>query len=189
MEYLHGSSLRRLLRQGPVSAANTVSIIAAVSEGLHAAHLNNIIHRDLKPENILLPQHRSSMTVAKLVDFGIARIIDAPRITTTQHVMGTPQYIAPEQAMGKRVDHRADIYSLGVVMYEMLSGTLPFLGADPEFLLRQHISSPPPPLPSEQAVAVIPPILDKLIMHCLQKAPENRPSDMLDVMNYLKETQ
>ncbi|MCP4674091.1 MAG: serine/threonine protein kinase [Deltaproteobacteria bacterium] len=184
MEYVHGSSLRKVLRNGPISPANAVAIIGSVSEGLAAAHEQCIIHRDLKPENVLVPQ-KSSGALAKLVDFGIARIIDAPRITTTQHVMGTPQYIAPEQAMGKAVDHRADIYAIGVMMYEMLTGDLPFDGNDPETLLRHHISTPPPPIVEHESDKGIPEDLKYLVMRCLSKAPANRPANMDEVLSLL----
>ncbi len=185
MEYVHGSSLRKVLKKGAISPANAVAIIGSVSEGLAAAHEQCIIHRDLKPENVLVPQKSSSGVLAKLVDFGIARIIDAPRITTTQHVMGTPQYIAPEQAMGKTVDHRADIYAIGVMMYEMLTGDLPFSGNDPETLLRHHISTPPPPIIEHESDKGIPEDLKYLVMRCLAKSPANRPANMDEVLSLL----
>ncbi|MCP4600981.1 MAG: serine/threonine protein kinase [Proteobacteria bacterium] len=185
MEYVDGFSLRKMMKSGPLSTASIVPIIGAVAYGLAAAHEQCVIHRDLKPENVLLPRKSSSNTAAKLVDFGIARIIDAPRITTTQHVMGTPQYIAPEQAMGKAVDHRADIYALGVMMFEMLTDELPFSGDDPEMLLRQHISTPPPPLVANSADSEIPEEFQTLVMRCLSKAPQNRPAHINDLLSVL----
>lgn len=185
MEYVDGSSLRALMKDGPVSIDKVVLLVGAVAEGLAAAHEQCVIHRDLKPENILLPRRSSERALAKIVDFGIARIIDAPRITTTHHVMGTPQYIAPEQAMGKPVDHRADIYALGVMTYEMLTGKLPFYDNDPDSLLRQHISTPPPPLGSQLPGAAIPDKLRVLVMRCLAKNPLNRPAYMEEILSVL----
>jgi serine/threonine protein kinase len=186
MEYVYGSSLRKLLSRGPLKLDNAVPIIGAVAEGLAAAHEQCVIHRDLKPENVLIPRKKSSCnSLAKIVDFGIARIIDAPRITTTQHVMGTPQYISPEQAMGKSVDHRSDIYTLGVMMYEMLSGELPFSGDDPDFLLRQHVHAPPPPLTESATESEIPEDLKALVMRCLAKAPHNRPGSVEEFLSIL----
>jgi len=187
MEYIHGSSLRRLIQQGPIKYTNAIPIAGSVCQGLAAAHENFVIHRDLKPENVLIPQKSASGAVAKLVDFGIARIIDMPSITTTQHVMGTPHYIAPEQALGKQIDHRVDIYSLGVLIYEMLTNSLPFSGNDPDMLLRQHINDPPPPLDTHSQPHKIPDKLEKLVMRCLSKSPEGRPNHMDEVISILSE--
>ena len=160
-------------------------ISAAVSEGLLAAHDQGVIHRDLKPENILIPRSSDPSGVAKIIDFGIARMIDAPRITTTQHVRGTPQYISPEQAMGGPGDGRTDIYSLGVLMYEMISGALPFTGRDPESLLRKHIQQRPESLRALKPAAKLSPALESLIMACLEKSPRSRPADMGEVLSIL----
>ncbi len=185
MEYVHGASLRKMIKRDPISAANAIPIVGAITEGLAAAHEQCVIHRDLKPENVLLPKKPTANSLVKLVDFGIARIIDAPRITTTQHVMGTPQYIAPEQAMGLAVDNRADIYALGVIMYEMLTGKLPFKGDDPETLLRQHITIPPPPLSAQAPETQIPEEFRYLVMRCLSKSPKNRPANTDEVLSLL----
>jgi serine/threonine-protein kinase len=186
MEYIHGTPLRRIIQGTPVKFSRVVSIIGAVAEGLRASHAQQIIHRDLKPENVLLPRGDNCLSLVKLIDFGIARIIDAPRITTTQHVMGTPEYISPEQALGSKVDLRADIYSLGVMMYEMLSGTLPFRDTDPDALLHHHIHTPPPVLPCRVTQGnEIPQSICDLVSACLSKDPSNRPSDMGIILEVL----
>jgi serine/threonine protein kinase len=186
MEYIHGSPLRRLVQGTPMRPGKVLRIVAAVAEGLQAAHEQQIIHRDLKPENILLPRSGESKTLVKIIDFGIARIIDAPSITTTQHVMGTPEYIAPEQALGQPVDHRADIYALGVMMYEMLSGKLPFTEEDPDALLHHHVHTTPKKLSeSTSGGEKIPPPLIELVMDCLSKEPWNRPSHMGEILEIL----
>jgi serine/threonine-protein kinase len=178
MEYVDGESLRVAIEKGPLLVDRAIDLFVDMAEALAAAHDNGVVHRDLKPENVLLPR-KPSGSLVKIVDFGIARILDAPRITTTRHVMGTPQYIAPEQARGEVVDWRADIYALGVLMYEMLTGELPFAGDDPDTLLRQHISTPPPPLVTRlrSAQAISGP-LERLVMLCLAKDPLHRPQSM-----------
>ena len=186
MEYIHGAPLRRLIQGVPIRLAKIIPIAAAVAEGLHAAHERNIIHRDLKPENVLLPRESTLKTAVKIIDFGIARIQDAPRITSTQHIMGTPEYIAPEQAKGEKIDHRADIYSLGVVMYELLTGTLPFMDEDPDLLLHHHVHTPPPKIGENRRVGEsVPKQLEALILACMEKDAANRPSSMGEVLDVL----
>jgi serine/threonine-protein kinase len=185
MEHVDGTPLRRILRKGPLPQGRVSLISAAVAEGLAAAHAKGVIHRDLKPENVLLPRQSGSDTLVKLVDFGIARMIDAPSITTTQHVMGTPQYISPEQAMGNPIDARADVYALGVVMYEMLTGELPFLHDDVHELLRAHIKRPPRPLGDWGTRPIVDEELEGLVMRCLAKSPDRRPADMGAVVEAL----
>jgi eukaryotic-like serine/threonine-protein kinase len=186
MEYIHGSPLRRLLQGVPLKLSKIIPIVAAVAEGLLAAHEQQIIHRDLKPENVLLPRDRSLKTTVKLIDFGIARILDAPRITSTQHIMGTPEYISPEQAKGEKVDHRADIYSLGIMMYEMMSGSLPFQEEDPELLLHHHVHTPPPKIGVKQTVGeAVPKRIESMVLACLDKDADNRPASMREVLDVL----
>ncbi|MCK9461379.1 MAG: serine/threonine protein kinase [Proteobacteria bacterium] len=180
MEYVNGPPLRKLIRAGRMSTLRVVLIGAAIAEGLAAAHEKGVIHRDLKPENVLLPRGSQVGSVVKLVDFGIARIVDAPRITTTQHVLGTPQYVSPEQAMGGPIDSRSDVYALGVILYEMIAGLLPFDGDDPQAILRKHVKSRPTPL-HELGVAVAPD-LERLVMRCLEKSPRSRPDSMEQII-------
>jgi serine/threonine-protein kinase len=186
MEYVDGESLRLALDKGPFSTQRAIDVAIDMAEALAIAHENGVVHRDLKPENVLLPRTPGNSLV-KIVDFGIARILDAPRITTTRHIMGTPQYIAPEQARGERVDWRADIYALGILMYELLTGELPFAGQDPDTLLRQHINAPPPPLVTKLISArAIPGPLEKLVMACLAKNPLDRPQSMEELSTRLQ---
>jgi serine/threonine protein kinase len=185
MEYVNGPPLRKLIKAGRMSENRVVLIGAAVAEGLAAAHEKGVIHRDLKPENILVPRGERTDSVIKLVDFGIARIVDAPRITTTQHVLGTPQYISPEQAMGGPIDNRSDVYALGVILYEMIAGALPFDGDDAEALLRKHIKSRPAPLCEIVAPGAVRPALEALVMRCLEKSPRNRPDSMEQIIAVL----
>ncbi len=185
MEYVDGPPLRRLLRKGPLDSGRAIILSAAIAQGLAAAHASGVIHRDLKPENVLIPRSLKANSVVKIVDFGIAHIIDAPRITTTRHVIGTPQYISPEQAMGEPVDRRTDIYSLGVMMYEMLTGTLPFWDKDPDKLLRKHIKSRPIPIHKLSVPLAIDPALEEVVMACLEKSPNARPTTMENIVSRL----
>jgi serine/threonine-protein kinase len=185
MDYVHGVTLRKLLRQGPLDLDIAVPILCTVADGLHAAHQRGVIHRDLKPANVLIPRRPSPEAVARVVDFGIARIVGSPTITGSSSLVGTPLYIAPEQALGRDVDHRADIYALGVMMYQMLTGSLPFFGKDPATLIRQHVGVTPR-LPSQTRPGLRLPVeVERLVMRCLAKLPAHRPSTMREVVEVL----
>jgi serine/threonine protein kinase len=175
MEYVNGPPLRRLIQAGPVEEPRAVELAIAIAEGLAAAHGKGIIHRDLKPENVLMPRDKAAGSPVKLADFGVARILDAPRITTTQHVLGTPHYVSPEQAVGGPIDDRCDLYSFGIILYEMLSGALPFSGDDPTSLLKKHVKSRPAPLCDVVRAGSVSPALGRLVMSCLEKSPFHRP--------------
>jgi eukaryotic-like serine/threonine-protein kinase len=175
MELVEGTDLRRYLRSRGVLAIDRAIIIAHdVALGLSAAHRRGIVHRDVKPQNILVGRDGS----IKLTDFGIASVykdINAERLTTTGMTLGTVQYYAPEQAQGEIVSPAADVYALGIVMYEMLTGRTPFDGDTPVAVAMQHIQDPPTP-PSHFNPA-IPPALEEIIMRCLEKVPEMRFRD------------
>src|SRR5947209_8650212 len=175
MEYINGTDLRRYLRSRGVLAVDRAIIIAHdVALGLGAAHRRGIVHRDVKPQNILVGKDGS----IKLTDFGIASVykdINAERLTTTGMTLGTVQYYAPEQAPGEIVQPAADVYALGIVMYEMLAGRTPFDGETPVAVAMQHIQDSPTP-PSVYNPK-IPPALEQIILRCLEKAPEMRFRD------------
>jgi serine/threonine protein kinase len=175
MELVEGTDLRRYLRSRGVLAIDRAIIIAHdVALGLGAAHRRNIVHRDVKPQNILVGRDGS----IKLTDFGIASVykdINAERLTTTGMTLGTVQYYAPEQAQGEIVSPAADVYALGIVMYEMLTGRTPFDGDTPVAVAMQHIQDPP--VPPSQLNPNIPPALEEIILRCLEKVPEMRFRD------------
>ncbi|GCE47626.1 protein kinase [Thermosporothrix hazakensis] len=175
MELVEGTDLRRYLRTRGVLAVDRAIIIAHdVALGLGAAHRRQIVHRDVKPQNILVGRDGS----IKLTDFGIASVykdINAERLTTTGMTLGTVQYYAPEQAQGEIVSPAADVYALGIVMYEMLTGRTPFEGDTPVAVAMQHIQDPPTP-PSHFNPG-IPPALEDIILRCLEKQPEMRYRD------------
>jgi serine/threonine protein kinase len=175
MELIEGTDLRRYLRSRGVLAVDRAIIIAHdVALGLGAAHRRAIVHRDVKPQNILVGRDGS----IKLTDFGIASVykdINAERLTTTGMTLGTVQYYAPEQAQGEIVSPAADVYALGIVMYEMLTGRTPFDGDTPVAVAMQHIQEVP--TPPSQLNPNIPPALEEIILRCLEKEPGARFRD------------
>jgi len=174
MEFIEGETLaERLKRLGaPMPAKEALEIFRQALRGLAFAHSQGVIHRDIKPSNIMLTRD----AVAKLTDFGIARAVGVPGLTRTGTVLGTPAYMAPEQIQGHKVDQRADVYSLGVTLYEMVAGRMPFeksKDSDNDYnVLRAHIEAPPPP--PTRFVAAIPPFIEGAILKALAKRPEER---------------
>src|SRR5947199_7445280 len=175
MELVEGTDLRRYLRSRGMLAVDRVVIIAHdIALGLGAAHRRLIVHRDVKPQNVLVGRDGS----IKLTDFGIASVykdINDERLTTTGMTLGTVQYYAPEQAQGEIVSPAADVYALGIVMYEMVTGRTPFDGDTPVAVAMQHIQDLP--VPPGQINPQLPPALAEIIRRCLEKAPEMRYSD------------
>jgi serine/threonine-protein kinase len=166
------------MQSGPMDATRAVHVMRGVVAGIRAAHEQGVVHRDLKPENIMLVERDGDPDFVKLLDFGIARLESANNpqsgmqaLTVVGQPVGTPEYMSPEQVLGKPVDARTDLYSLGVIFYELLAGACPFDGNIPK-LLRQHISAEPPELPS--AVASEHPELARIVRILLAKEPKNR---------------
>src|SRR5215208_6033411 len=143
-EYIDGENLKeRVVREGRLDVREALEIALEVARGLAFAHENGLVHRDVKPQNVLL----NGDGRAKVTDFGIARSMDVKRgMTTTGTVLGTSDYIAPEQAQGQPVDEHTDVYSLGVVLYELLTGEVPFPGENFVAVAMRHINEPPPPI-------------------------------------------
>jgi serine/threonine protein kinase len=175
MEMVEGTDLRRYLKpRGMLDVEKTIIIAHDVALGLGAAHRRGIVHRDVKPQNILIGRSGA----IKLTDFGIASVykdINAERLTTTGMTLGTVQYYAPEQAQGEIVSPAADVYALGIVMYEMLTGRTPFDGDTPVAVAMQHIQDEP--TPPGRFNPNIPPALEEVILRCLEKIPEMRYRD------------
>ena len=170
MEYVDGVTLRDIVHtEGPLPPRRAIEIIADACQALNFSHQNGIIHRDVKPANIMI----STTNAVKVMDFGIARAIaDSSSVTQTAAVIGTAQYLSPEQARGDSVDARSDVYSLGCVLYEMLTGEPPFTGDSPVSVAYQHVREDPIP-PSERH-AGISADLDAVVLKALAKNPENR---------------
>ncbi len=167
MEYVDGDSLRRVLnRFGAMGLRTGLRIAQQVSEGLHEAHAQGVVHRDLKPENIMLDQAGN----VKVMDFGIARSLESSSATTG--ILGTPTYMAPEQAEGKLVDARTDIYALGLIFYEMFTGSMAFSGDTPAAVMYKHVHHTP--ASPRELEAGIPAHIERAILKCLEKNPAKR---------------
>ncbi len=184
MELLEGRSLKqRLAESPPLSFAEAALVIEQVCDALSAAHAEKIVHRDLKPDNVFLVEGRSQR-VAKLLDFGIAKLLDrdeSPAQTRSGMPIGTPLYMSPEQCVGKNVDWRTDVYSLGVMMFELFSGRLPFAGASYIETVNAHLYARPP------EPTGVPPALARLILRCLEKRAADRPQTADEVRRRLAE--
>jgi len=164
MEYVGGEDLKRLIRKvGQMSTGKTISIAKQVCEGLAEAHGLGIVHRDLKPQNVMVDEAGN----AKIMDFGIARSLKVKGITGAGVMIGTPEYMSPEQVEGKEVDQRSDIYSLGVILYEMVTGRVPFEGDTPFTIGVKHKSEIP--RNPKDLNAQIPEDLSRVILKCLEK--------------------
>jgi serine/threonine protein kinase len=176
MEYLQGESLRGRLTRSFMSIADAVQILDEVAGALEAAHEQGIVHRDLKPDNVYLASVRGGYIIVKLLDFGIAKLVTDGGIakTSTGEMMGTPGYLSPEQARGKNVDYRTDIYALGCMMFEMVTGRTPFMGESPMDIVMMHITTAPA-RPSMYKPDM-PPLIEQLILEMLEKDPDKRPS-------------
>ena len=183
MELLEGRTLRDIVaKEAPLDPARAVSLMLQISDAVAAAHQAGIIHRDLKPANVFIVQRADVPSVVKVLDFGIAKLAaemldDDEPMTLTQFgaMIGTPRYMSPEQCDGAELTPAADVYSLGIILYEMLTGTVPFSGSTPlAIALKQSTEIPRPP---REFVSTIPEALEKLVLHALEKNPEDRPAD------------
>ena len=170
MEWCEGRLLREILDEGPLEQERAIRIASEVLDGLDYIHANGVVHRDLKPENIMVDANDN----IKLIDFGIAGDSAAKRLTYANFTaaIGTPNYISPEQVRGKRGDGRSDIYSMGVILYEMLSGKLPFNGPNPMVAMNERLLNYP--VPPTVANPEITPQLQEVIYRALERDPKNR---------------
>ncbi len=182
MEYLDGISLAEALKQqGPMSAPRLVSIARQIAQGLSAAHKAGIVHRDLKPDNVFLITRGTNADFVKILDFGIAKVgTEASRLTLACTVFGTPHYMSPEQASGEPVDARTDVYALGIILYEMASGKVPFDADNFMGILTQHMYRAPAPLTS--TIPDFLPSLDAVILKLLAKRSEARYQTMDELL-------
>ncbi|MCL4440916.1 MAG: Stk1 family PASTA domain-containing Ser/Thr kinase [Firmicutes bacterium] len=183
MEYVDGEDLRSIIkREGPLEPPTAVRIARQICDALDHAHENNIVHRDVKPHNILITKSGR----AKLTDFGIAREASAATMTTSDTIVGSVHYLSPEQARGEAPDFRSDIYSLGVVLYEMLAGGLPFTGDTPISIALKHVQSCPDPISKRNPA--ITESLELAVMKALNKEPEKRYQSAREMSFRLEES-
>jgi serine/threonine protein kinase/Tol biopolymer transport system component len=183
MEHVEGQTLKAVLEKGPLDLKTSLRMARELAEAMSVAHARGLVHRDIKPANVMLTPHGH----AKVMDFGVARPFDNPDGFTSLSVssgqiVGTPAYMAPEQAAGGKVDHRSDIFSFGIVLYECLAGTLPFEGPTSTAYLRAAALGAPKPLPKH-----VPAELRRLVLACLEKTPDARPASF-DVIRAELET-
>jgi serine/threonine-protein kinase len=188
LEYLEGRTLRSELEAGALSPVRALTIARGIALGVAAAHAKGIVHRDLKPENVMLVQRDGDPDFVKVLDFGIARVearvaSDGQVLTSAGAILGTPDYMAPEQALGGSIDARADVYSLGVMLFEMLTGECPF-GGGAVTLLRQHILTPAPPVPD---VVAVPAETRALVARLLEKEAGARYASAMDVVPVIEQ--
>lgn len=183
LEFIEGQSLAKLVgKVGALSPLRALRITRQIAEALQAAHAVGIVHRDLKPDNVMLVDKDDDPDFVKVLDFGIAKVkvedtVEQPALTQIGTVFGTPEYMSPEQARGELVDARSDLYTVGVILYEMLAGTSPFKDDDLVVLLTRHLTADPPPLPSN-----IDPSIRNLVLQLLQKNRENRPQSAAELI-------
>lgn len=180
MEYIDGITLHQVLRVNALPLSCGLALARRLLQGLIAAHANGIIHRDLKSENILI----RSDGIAKISDFGLAKMLEAESITSGRHVLGTVRSMSPEQAIGKPVDHRSDLFSLGTLLYEIFTGLSPFLADDDIATLYQVVHGEH--LPAYKAQALLPRSLSGLIDQLLHKEPRMRPQSGNEVLSSLE---
>lgn len=192
MELLNGSSLEQeLTRTKKLAPARLVHIMRQVCLALSEAHGRGMIHRDLKPDNIFLNRSGEEEDIVKVLDFGVAKLMEpkfgSEDLTQAGTIFGTPRYMSPEQARGLKLDARADIYALGVIMYEAVAGVPPFDGNDTISILIKHCNEPVPPLPESVESLQSMPGLEALIRRCLAKTPEERPASVRDLRQELEQ--
>ncbi len=185
LEFIEGKSLAKLIHEsGALTEERALVITRQIADALAAAHAAGIVHRDLKPDNVMLVAKDGGADFVKVLDFGIAKVSIEGATNTQQAltrlntVMGTPEYMAPEQARGEAVDHRADLYTLGVILYEMLSGTSPFRHEEFVVVLTKKLTEDPPPLPQQ-----VSPATRELVDKLLQRTPDDRPQTALELIS------
>ena len=190
MEFLSGVTLGKLIQnEGPQPPERVIHIARQIIKSLSEAHELGLVHRDLKPENIVICDIYGERDFVKVLDFGIAKAIgpseEQMNLTQTGFICGTPRYLCPEQALGHEVDGRADLYSVGVLMYEMLTGRPPFIGENPISIVMKHVHDDPPPLTGMDKYGDEGRKITWLVERLLDKNPERRPSPGERIVEYV----
>jgi tRNA A-37 threonylcarbamoyl transferase component Bud32 len=200
MEFVEGVSLSSVVEKGPIPIERCLVILRQVLKAIGEAHKKAIVHRDLKSENVMITKDKRGEDLVKVMDFGIAKVLDDAHAVSTDAdgdgqkiyktmegvITGTPQYMSPEQAEGKKVDHRSDLYSLGVILFEMLTGELPFKSETAMGFLGKHIVEEPPRPSVMHPELSIPPSIEKIVMRLLEKEPDKRYQTAGDIFEELE---
>jgi eukaryotic-like serine/threonine-protein kinase len=187
MEYIKGMTLDVLLsRNNRLSPVRVGRLLGQICEVLQAAHTEGIIHRDLKPANLMVVDPDTPYERIKVMDFGLAKLVAGENIrnitvTNTEFAVGTPGYMCPEQARGDEMDHRGDLYSVGIILYELLTGQMPFAGRSTMDILLAHATETPPSFASVGADVWVPPAIEDVVQACLSKNPAHRPNSARDL--------
>jgi serine/threonine-protein kinase len=193
MELLEGQTLHRAIREsGSLAEDRALHIAKQVCRSLREAHAIGVIHRDLKPANIFLVQHGDEADFVKVLDFGLVKNLNEKpddQLTQTGLFMGSPKYMAPEQIQGNPVDARTDIYSLGIILYEMLTGKVPFDRTTSVSILMAHVNEPPPPMRQVKPDLIVSPAVEEIVMRSIAKDPNVRYSSMDDLLVAIKGAQ
>ncbi len=192
LEYIDGTSLAHEIRSGPLPLDRALNIARQIGSALVRAHELGIVHRDLKPDNVMLVKRGDEPEAVKVLDFGIAKMTGDARpsvgppagapLTRIGVVFGTPEYMAPEQALGQSVDLRCDLYALGVILYEMLTGVVPFQGDEPTQILGQIVATPVPPMRTKAKGATPPEVVEGIVMRLLEKQASDRYANAREVL-------
>ena len=189
MEYVKGRELRQEMRKGPIDELDAIKIMKQTCSALQEAHDLDIVHRDLKPDNILLTEFRGESMFVKILDFGIAKITNQEgqekQLTQAGIVYGTPEYLSPEQAQAKQLDNRTDIYSLGVMLFEIMTGRVPYSSASAVEVLTMHVFNEPP-RPSAVAPHRVSPTMEGIILKAMAKKAEDRFQSALEFFRALE---
>ncbi len=192
LEYVEGTVLREVMDRDPVPAARALHIARQIGLALERAHSAGIIHRDLKPENVMLVQKGEDADFVKVLDFGIAKVEAHPHRDTTQPltrlgtILGTPEYMAPEQALGETVGPGADLYAVGIMLYEMLTGRHPFEASDRMAVLSMHIVAPVPKMADRNPAVAVAPAVEELVNKLLEKDAKRRPASARELIESIE---
>src|SRR5207248_1383109 len=187
MEYVRGVTLDTLLQRNTrLTPVRVGRLLGQLCEVLQAAHTEGVIHRDLKPANLMVVDPDTPYEHIKVMDFGLAKLLGpfedhGANITGTEFAIGTPGYMCPEQAKGEEMDHRGDLYSVGVILFELLTGRLPFAGTSTMDVLIAHATEPPPTFTKAGAADWVPPAIEAVVQACLAKLPAQRPGTARDL--------
>jgi serine/threonine protein kinase len=188
MEYVQGETLAAALRREPLPLERAIPILLQVADGVAAAHASQVVHRDLKPQNIVLSTAGGRTEFVKILDFGLAKVVDAATmsgLTAQGMTLGTPEYMSPERCAGETADHRTDIYSFGVLAFELLTGSVPYTGSIVK-MMWAHLNAPVPSVSPVTGVA-LPPHLAPLVRRCLAKKPDDRYQSVSELLGELGE--